>query len=160
VRDSGLTIVGSGRLAEPLQALAKSLGVSESVKFESSVSHGRLAECYRRAELLVFPSTTSSTNDQEGLGLVVIEALGCNCPVLASDVASLTDVIVDGETGFVFPKGDATALAARLNELMADPERCADVAKRGGDLARARFDWSIVGKRYASLYHELADRPG
>ena len=155
VRDSGLLIVGSGRSAESLQALARTLGVSDSVTFHGVAAHEQLAELYRLAELLVFPSS-----DQEGLGLVVIEAMGCNCPVLASDVASLTDVIVDGETGFVFPKGDATALAARLNELMADPERRADVAERGGDLARARFDWLIVGERYASLYRELVNRPG
>ena len=81
--------------------------------------------------------------------------MGCNCPVLASDVRSLEDVVIEGQTGFVYPMGDTTAMARRLEELISSPDLCRDVAERGGDAVRSRFDWAIVGDRYRSLYDDL-----
>jgi phosphatidylinositol alpha-mannosyltransferase len=67
-------------------------------------------------------------------------------------------VIIEGDTGFVYPMGDTDALARRLDELLADPDRCKAVAIRGGEAVRARFDWAIVGERYRALYDGLATR--
>jgi glycosyltransferase involved in cell wall biosynthesis len=94
----GLTIIGSGQQEEGLRALSESLGVSDSIDFHGRVTHENLPEYFRRAALLVFPSIVSPDNDQEGLGLVAVEAMGCDCPVLASDVRSLSDVILEGDT--------------------------------------------------------------
>jgi glycosyltransferase involved in cell wall biosynthesis len=155
VRAQGLSIIGSGQQEDSLRALSTSLGVSDSVSFLGPVTHDALPDYFRKAALLVFPSIVSADNDQEGLGLVAVEAMGCNCPVLASDVRSLEDVIIEGQTGFVYPMGDTAALARRLDELVPSPERCREVAERGGDAVRARFDWATVGDRYRSLYDGL-----
>ncbi|MDH3434783.1 MAG: glycosyltransferase family 4 protein, partial [Gammaproteobacteria bacterium] len=145
VRDQGLRIIGSGSQQHRLLALASSLGVSDSVSFLGAVAHDDLPMHYRQAALLVFPSPA-----EEGLGLVAIEAMGCNCAVLASDTRSLADVIVEGQSGFVYPMGDKAALARRLDELIRAPERCNEVATRGGDLVRSRFDWAVAGANYRS----------
>lgn len=155
VRNQGLTLIGSGNKKDELVALAESLGISQSVSFVGSVPHSGLPVFYQRAKLLVFPSIISPDNDQEGLGLVAIEAMGCNCPVLASDVASLSDVIIDGETGFIFPMGDSAALARRLSELLSSEALCKIVAERGGEYVRSQFDWPSVGERYGALYSEM-----
>jgi glycosyltransferase involved in cell wall biosynthesis len=155
VRAQGLTIIGSGQQEESLKAMSTSLGISDSVNFLGPVTHEELPEHFRKAALLVFPSIVSADNDQEGLGLVAVEAMGCNCPVLASSVGSLADVIIEGQTGFVYPMGDTDELARRLDELVSSPELCEEVAERGGDAVRARFDWTIVGARYRSLYDDL-----
>jgi glycosyltransferase involved in cell wall biosynthesis len=155
VRNHGLTLIGSGNKKDSLVALAKSLGILPSVNFVGPVPHSGLPAYYQRARLLVFPSIISLDNDQEGLGLVAIEAMGCNCPVLVSDIASLSDVIVDGDTGFVFPMGDSHSLAQRLTELLSSDELCNEVAERGSKYVRARFDWLSVGERYSSLYSEM-----
>lgn len=156
VRNQGLTLIGSGNNKDSLVALAESLGISQSVNFVGPVPHSGLPAYYQRARLLVFPSIISPDNDQEGLGLVAIEAMGCDCPVLVSDIASLSDVILDGETGFVFPMGDSESLARRLTELLSSNELCKEVAERGGRYVRSRFDWSSVGEKYSSLYSEMA----
>jgi glycosyltransferase involved in cell wall biosynthesis len=160
VQAQGLSIIGSGQQEESLRALSISLGASDSVNFLGPVTHDELPEYFRKAALLVFPSIVSADNDQEGLGLVAVEAMGCNCPVLASDVHSLADVIIEGQTGFVYPMGDTTAMAQRLDELVSSPERCREVAERGGDAVRARFDWATVGDRYRSLYDDLLGLSG
>jgi glycosyltransferase involved in cell wall biosynthesis len=153
VRAEGLTIIGSGDQQDHLRQLADSLGVTESVKFLGAVAHDDLPVHYQQAALFVFPSAA-----QEGLGLVVIEAMGCGCPVLASDTGSLADIIIEGRTGFSYPMGDTAALAGRLNELMSSPELCRRVAEQGGEVVRSRFDWSAAGENYRSLYDELSGR--
>ena len=155
VRAQGLTIIGSGFQQDSLLALAESLGVSDTVAFLGAIAHEDLPAHYQRAALLVFPSIISSENDQEGLGLVAVEAMACGCPVLASDIPSLADVIVEGQTGFVFPMGNQAALTRRLDELVSSPKHCREVAERGGEIARARFGWTAVGDKYQSLYEGL-----
>lgn len=149
----GLKIIGSGSQLAALQSKARALGVSESVQFLGAVTHQELAPYYQQAALLVFPSI-----GQEGLGLAAIEAMGCGCPVLASEVRSLADVITDGKTGFTYAMGDTAALAQRLDELVSSPERCSEVAELGRELATSRFDWSVVGANYESLYGDLINR--
>lgn len=152
VRDQGLRIIGSGNQQDRLLELSVSSGVSDSVNFLGAVAHDDLPAHYQQAALLVFPSP-----GHEGLGLVAIEAMGCNCPVLVSDTPSLADVIVEGQTGFVYPMGDTEALANRLNELISSPQLCRQIAKQGGDLIRSRFDWTVAGENYRSLYDDLGD---
>lgn len=149
----GLQIIGSGSQLAALQSKARALGMSDSVQFLGAVSHRELAPYYQQTALLVFPSI-----GQEGLGLAAIEAMGCGCPVLASEVRSLADVITDGETGFTYPIGDTATLTQKLDELLLSPERCSEVAERGRALATSRFDWSVVGANYGSLYANLTSR--
>ena len=160
VRAQGLTIIGSGLQRDALRSLAERLGISDSVTFHGSIAHDKLPEFYQAAALLVFPSTISSDNDQEGLGLVAIEAMGCSCPVLASDISSLEDIIIESETGFVSPMGDTESLARRLDELLAAPELCGQVAERGRDAVLSRFDWVVVGNNYRLLYDALLKSNG
>lgn len=150
VRSQGLTIIGDGSYRVPLRDLCKSLGITDSVTFTGTIPHDELPTLFQQAALLVFPSA-----GQEGLGLTAIEAMGCGCPVLASDVGSLQDVIVDGETGFVYPMGNITALSQRLDEIVPAAELRAATAARGSEAVRSRFDWGVVGNRYQALYDGL-----
>jgi phosphatidylinositol alpha-1,6-mannosyltransferase len=130
--------------------LAGALGVADSAVFAGTVSHEALPAHYQHAALLVFPSVA-----EEGLGLVVIEAMGCGCPVLISDLPALADVVIDGQTGFLFPQGDHAKLALRLDELMRQPALRTAVAERGREAILSHFDWSVVGENYRTLYDEL-----
>jgi glycosyltransferase involved in cell wall biosynthesis len=124
--------------------------VADSAVFAGTVSHEALPAHYQHAALLVFPSVA-----EEGLGLVVIEAMGCGCPVLISDLPALADVVIDGQTGFLFPQGDHAKLALRLDELMRQPALRTAVAERGREAILSHFDWSVVGENYRTLYDEL-----
>jgi len=150
VRSQGLTIIGDGNQRSAMQNLSESLGVTDSVTFLGPVTHDDLPAYYRQAALLVFPSA-----GKEGLGLVAIEAMGCDCPVLTSDTGSLADVVVEGQTGFVYPMGNATAMAQRLNELVAAEELCTEIGVQGGNAVRSRFDWAVTGQTYQDLYEGL-----
>jgi len=150
VRAQGLTIIGDGNQKKTMQNLSESLDIADSVTFLGSVTHDDLPAYYQQTALLVFPSS-----GKEGLGLVAIEAMGCDCPVLASDAGSLADVVVEGQTGFVYPMGQTTALAQRLDEIIAAPELRSRIAAKGGQAVRARFNWTPTGQTYRGLYTGL-----
>jgi glycosyltransferase involved in cell wall biosynthesis len=88
-----------------------------------------MLEMLRQARALVFPSIWPET-----YGLVVVEALACGIPVVVSDNTAAAGLVTDGETGLVFPSGDAAALAERLGRLRNDA-----FVERLGQAAHARY---------------------
>lgn len=141
-----LTVIGCGPQEEPLRALSKALGVARNVSFLGAVANENLPELYRRAYILVFPSATD-----EGFGLVCVEALACECPVIASDLPAVRGLILNGETGLLFKRGDSDELAHKILALLADPASCRSMGRAGRDFVTQRFDWQIVSQRYGDL---------
>jgi len=146
-----LTIAGSGPEEDALRARAAELGVSARIDFLGPVANDRLPELYRRAALFVAPGVVARDGDQEGLGLVYVEALACECPVVASDLPAIRDVVVDGVNGVMVPPGDSRALAASVTTLLADRARCVEMGRAGRDMALERFDWTVIARRYGDL---------
>lgn len=143
--DATLTMVGAGPERDRLASLAHHLGIESRVTFAGPVAHAALAALYRRAALLALPSR------EEGFGLVLVEALGCGCPVVASDLPALRSLLHEGQAGRLFRAGDADALAQALVELLADGAARSALAERGRQHVLSRYDWQITARRYASL---------
>ena len=105
----------------------------------------------------------------EPFGIVNLEAMACGAPVVASAVGGIPEVVDDGNTGFLVdfesdgtplgaPKDRdafARAFAARVNQLVADPERAAAFGKAGRARVEARFSWSAIARQTADLYRSL-----
>jgi glycosyltransferase involved in cell wall biosynthesis len=142
--DAAVLFVGDGPQRDELEAAAASLGWS-SVRFAGFRNQRELPRFYDLCDMAVLPSR------REPWGLVVNEAMNAAKPVVVSDaVGCADDLVVSGETGFVFPAGDVDALAARLADLVRDP----GLARRMGDAARERvsrfdFDADVAGLRQA-----------
>jgi glycosyltransferase involved in cell wall biosynthesis len=143
--EATLTVVGGGPERENLDELARRLGIESHIVFAGPVPHTELAKCYRRAALLVLPSR------EEGFGLVLIEALGCGCPVVASDLPAIRGILGEGKTGRLFRAGDAEDLTRAVCEMLANQEGGGDMARRGRNDAIARYDWHVIAQRYAVL---------
>ena len=105
----------------------------------------------RRAAAVVMPSIVAQDGDQEGLGLVIAEALACECPVIASDLPAIRDVIDEGVTGLLARPGDARDLADKIVAMLRDPGRARTLARRGRDMVLERFDWASVARGYGQL---------
>jgi glycosyltransferase involved in cell wall biosynthesis len=151
-----LTIVGGGPLEAELRAEANALGLDRHVVFAGAVPNEDLAMYYRRAAALVMPSVVAADGDQEGLGLVIGEALACECPVVASDLPAIRDLIEDGVTGVLSRQADVPDLANKIIYLLSDPVRASRLARDGRALVLARFDWQSVGQRYEELLSAVA----
>lgn len=151
-----LCIVGDGVLRESLQHEAESLGIADQVEFKGAVENHKIPQLLNQAAVAVVPSVVGADGDQEGLGLVAVEAMGCGCAVVASSLPALRDVIEHGETGLLANPGDPADLADKLGELLGDPDRCARLAHKGREFVLSRFDWQVVGERYSRLLNEVA----
>ena len=125
-----LVIIGDGPLLRPLQRLARALGVDQRVHFLGALPHDQVLAWMRKAALLVLPSVRTATGRVEGLGMVLLEAAATGVPAIGSRLGGIPEGILDGQTGYLVPDRDATALAARIGDLLDDP-----VARRRMGLA-------------------------
>jgi glycosyltransferase involved in cell wall biosynthesis len=146
-----LSIAGFGPEEAALRAQTRALGLEASVDFLGAVAQEALPALYRRASVFVAPFVEASSGDQEGLGLVMVEAAACGCPVVASDLPAVRDVLEER-----VPPGDPRALAATLLALLSEtPESRAQRAERLRARLLDRFDWAEVARGYAQLLHSL-----
>lgn len=157
-RRISLRIVGSGIAAESLKSLAQELDLGTQVEFMGALPNEALPELYRAAEALVFPSLLGPKGQQEGMGLVPLEAIACGCPVVASRLAAVAEIVREGKTGLLFPPGDAAGLAACIDRLLTDPASAAGGLPEARPALAARYDWGGVSEGYRRLYRELLDR--
>ncbi|MDE2051442.1 MAG: glycosyltransferase, partial [Gammaproteobacteria bacterium] len=110
-----LLVIGDGPERTPCEALARSLGISQHVRFL-----GRRDDVPRllaAIDLVLMPSQS------EGLGLAAIEALAAARPVIAFSVGGLPEVVVDGLNGRLVPPGDSQAFTSAVIETLRDPGR-------------------------------------
>ena len=91
----------------------------------------------------------------EPMGIVNLEAMACETAVVASRVGGIPEVVAEGETGFLVEPGDAAELAARVNELLRDPELAARFGEAGRKRAVEHFSWRAIAERTAGLYGSL-----
>jgi glycosyltransferase involved in cell wall biosynthesis len=137
--DVSLVVLGEGSERARLEALARELGVR-------LVLPGRVpdtAGVLRRADVLVHPARW------EGFGLGVLEAMLCSLPVVATNVSSLPELVVDGETGYLVPPDDPDTLREALRRVLRDP---AGLGARGYERARREFSVERMATKTAELY--------
>jgi glycosyltransferase involved in cell wall biosynthesis len=152
-----LLIAGHGPLESELRKLTSELALEDRVSFLGSIPNERLPAVLSRAHIAVLPFRIAADGDQEGLGLVTVEAMGCGVPVIASDLPAIHDVITDDVNGRLVPPDDPIKLSDTIIELLANPETSRRLARQARQRAVERFDWDVVSARYADLLDDRAD---
>lgn len=143
---SVLLLVGDGPERGPVAELARELGVGEKVRF--------LGEQDALEPYLSFSDLALLPSGEESFGLVALEAMSCEVPVVATRVGGLPEVVADGETGYLRPLGDVAALADAAIELLGDEVKRRRFAERGRSVAVERFDASVLLPRYEEVYRD------
>jgi len=151
-----LILAGSGPMEQELRQQAQRLQISDRVDFLGMVAQTQLPALYQRVTLAIFPFVVAKSGDQEGFGLVQVEAMGCECPVIAGDLPAIHDIITHEENGLIFPSGNVQALADAIIKLLDDPELCARLAGEGRKSVVQKFDWEIIAGKYAGLFKKLS----
>ncbi|KAF0811499.1 Glycogen synthase [Andreprevotia sp. IGB-42] len=144
----GLDIVGDGPQRVALEAQSQQLQLGGCVRFLGREPNELLRVRYQAALAVVMPSVVASGGDQEGLGLVAVEAMSCGAIVVASDLPALHDVIDHERNGYLFPAGDVQALSERLRQLVESPEAIGSLRLQARNDAISRFDWPQVALTY------------
>ncbi len=153
--DMRLTVAGAGPLEAELRELSKRLDILERVDFLGMVTQSKLPALYRRATLAVFPFVVARSGDQEGFGLVQVEAMGCGCPVIASDLPAIHDGITHEESGLLVPPGNPEVLAETVLRALNDHDLRFRLAREARKRAMEQFDWETVAEKYVGLYEKL-----
>jgi glycosyltransferase involved in cell wall biosynthesis len=148
-RDATLTVVGNGPMRAQLERLAAELGLQAHARFLGAVPQAELPALYRRAAAFVAPFRIARDDDQEGLGLVMVEALACGCPVISTRVPA-----IEAEFARFGPllveAGSPAALADAIVRLLADGPSLAPDAEVLRELA-AQFGWTAIARAYTAL---------
>ena len=152
-----LLLVGGGPAEAALKARVESLGLGGKVVFTGRVPHEQVERHYDLFDLLVYPRHSIRLTETV-TPLKPLEAMAKQRVVLASDVGGHRELIRDGETGFLFPPGDAEALAALILELLARPARLTEVARAGRRFVETERTWAASVGRYGPIYQELLAR--
>jgi len=144
-----LVLVGRGEWQPQYSALLDTLGIADSVQVECNVSQERLADLYRGASVFVLSS------DEEGLGMVILEAMASGLPIISTDCGGPATAVIPGENGLLTPVGNAQALAEAMQTLWEQPE----LRRRMGQAARQRveerFSIEKAGQVYLDAYARL-----
>lgn len=146
-----LKIAGFGPEQDALEQQASRLGIERNVCFLGAIPQERLPDLYRRAAVLVAPFVEAATGDQEGLGLVLVEAIGCGCPVVAGDVPAVRDVLGDASSSCVDSRKTST-LAHAILRILDDPQWAARRVVSLRDSLVERLDWVRVADGYARVH--------
>jgi glycosyltransferase involved in cell wall biosynthesis len=149
-----LRIVGDGPLEQELRMLAGSELGGERVVFLGRRNRSEVAQEMRSALCLVIPSVTAADGDRDGTPNVLGEAIATGLPVVASDIAGLSEFVVDGETGRLYEPRDVEGLSSALQSFIDDPAFSARLAEEARSRFARVFDLRQVSQRYAGWYRE------
>jgi colanic acid/amylovoran biosynthesis glycosyltransferase len=139
-REVRCTVVGDGPLRADLERQARRLGIGELVSFPGWVAYEVMPSAYHAADVLAVPSVRARDGDVDGLPNVVVEALACGTPVVASDIGGLPEAIRPDKTGLLCAPGDADGLADALDRALRSGALRARFAAAGRQLAEQLFD--------------------
>jgi glycosyltransferase involved in cell wall biosynthesis/GT2 family glycosyltransferase len=154
-----LTLVGDGPMRPQLEAQSQVLGLQTCVRFIGALPNTQLPAHYRRATVCVAPSVVTAEGDQEGLPVTLMEAMACGCPVVASRLGGIAEVIEHEASGLLVAPADASALASALERMLQDPSLRERLATSAAAQVYGRFDWSGIARRHCEVLMPFR-RPG
>jgi len=160
VPDAELVIAGGPRVedlpADPeyrrLAELASKLGVDDRIRFTGRLERSDVPRLLRSADVVVCAPW------YEPFGIVPLEAMACGVPVIGSAVGGLLDTVVHGVTGLHVPPRRPDRIAAALRELLADPERRAELGRAGVERTHSRYGWDRVAGGVLAAYRGMLER--
>jgi len=147
--DVVLVFVGEGPQAAALAARSRALGVADAVVFAGYAAQEETPAWYRTADLFALPSDFDNSPN------VVLEAMACGLPVVATDVGGLRDYIDPPRNGLLVPKGSRAGLAEAIRTFVDDGARTNATGVRNREDAVAKFSWSVSAARMLSVYERI-----
>ncbi|PIR92910.1 hypothetical protein COT99_03640 [Candidatus Falkowbacteria bacterium CG10_big_fil_rev_8_21_14_0_10_43_10] len=137
-------ICGDGNLRSKYEKLAEEAEIKKQIIFAGWVPDEELILYYNLADIFVLPSVDKS----EAFGMVLLEAMACGIPVMASDLPGVRGVFEHGVQGFVVNPGSARYLRLKLEEYLKYPQKRWKMGRAARELAEKKYDWKKIGEEY------------
>jgi glycosyltransferase involved in cell wall biosynthesis len=142
-------IAGRGRAESTFKQAITEHGLQDKVEWTGWMAPNDLANLLASASVAVLPSR------EESFGNAMAEAMAAGVPVASTEVGSIPEVVVNGETGYLVPSGDAVALAQRIQDLLEHPETAQALGRAGRKRVRSRFTWPSIACEMERIYDQL-----
>ncbi len=154
--DCILRIVGRGDREDRYRSLAAELGVLDSVEFVNDADDKTLVEHYQSSCLLVLPSLDAS----EAFGIVLLEAMACAKPVVASNLPGVRSVFENGKHGLLVRPGDVGDLVEKICLLLDDESMARNLGTAGRHHVEKEYSWALSAKKLDRIYHRVGSTAG
>jgi len=148
LREDGieLELIGSGQESESVAQLIEQHGLGDCVTMLGYIPRDQLYRYYHQADIFVLPSLA------ESFGQVLLEAMSCGLPIVATTVGGIPETIRPERNGLLVPPGDAKAIVDAVRYLAARPALCDEIGRRNAAYVRDRYSWAAVAGQYEALY--------
>ena len=138
--DAKLVIAGQGGMINELKQEVYNLGLGNKVCFAGYLNGKDVGKMYKAADISVFPST------YEPFGIVALEAMLAEVPVVVSDIGGLNEIVNHRETGMKTYCGNPNSIADAILELLYDHKLCAEITKKAKNKVRNEYNWNKISQ--------------
>ncbi len=145
--DIELVVIGEGELKKYYQQKAELLGLSDNVRFIGEIKQEDLVGYYNAASVFILPST-----EIEGFGIVLLEAMACNVPVVATSIVGTSSDIKEYNAGLVVEPKNAEDLAQAITTMLNNPALAKIMGNNGRNVVEEKYDWREVARQIERLY--------
>ena len=146
--DAKLVIAGKGAMIDELKAEANALGLGNKVYFAGYMNGKDVGKMYKAADISVFPST------YEPFGIVALEAMLAEIPIVVSDIGGLNEIVEHRETGMKSYAGNANSIADSILTLLYDKQLCTNVVRKAKNKVRNNYNWNKIAQDTHFVYQK------
>lgn len=150
-----LNIIGSGKSLLDLRKYAKKLGVENMVNFLGECTRSTILEKLLDSDIFVLPAITDSNDDEDGTPLSIMEAAACSLPIVSTRIGGISELVSDGQSGFLIEEKSSNAIARSILEFIQQPSLREKFGFNGRLLMQKRFALSKYEKNICKIYKSL-----
>ncbi len=147
---SKFLIIGDGQLNNEIKSIIKSSKLENNIELIGWINHDEIPSYLNKLKLLVLPSST------EGLPNIVLEAMACGTPVLATPVGSVSNVIKDGETGFLVHDNSIDSIIDRILYIISIDE-LDKIVLNARKFIEQEYSYETAVKRYSNMIKYISN---
>lgn len=159
VRASGLDacalLVGDGPAFREVREAARSLGMLDHLIMPGRVPHLETPRWYSVMDVACYPRRPARVTELVP-PLKPLEAMSMELPVVASDVSAISETVVNGQNGYLFPKGDVRGLADLIESVLNTPQKSLKVGRQARQDVERRFTWSRAAGQMGDVYQQFS----
>ncbi len=135
--------------------MSSSLGLEENVEFVGFIPDGKIVQYYNRSDLFILPSISA---EQEGFGMVLLEAMACGKPVISTDIVGVAKDLMEDGAGIIVERRDARGLAEAILYILQNKDRAGMMGSAGRRLVKEKYSWGEMAERVRKVYREMVYR--
>lgn len=149
-----LVVVGGGELKNYFIKQAETLAISNKVIFAGNVNNNDLIKFYNMSDVLVLPSVDKT----EAFGMVLLEAMACKKPVIASDLPGVRTLIKNGINGFLVQPKDINELSKKIKKILNDENLALEMGENGRKKTEEKYSWKKIVSKLEKIYLNVAKK--